>query len=338
MGKVYKNGIAEEKGKFYGKITIKGTQRQFLCHGARNRIEAQSIVDAERFKLRQELAGIRRAECKITVHKSLDKFLKYSEVNKKSYATDKCRVKVLKEIIPESLLIAKVKPETVERIKNSLIERGLSSTTVNKYLALLSKTFSLEVNNRNLEYNPCSMVKYFNKVHNKIRYLTEEEEARLFDVLPEYMQDIVHTALYTGLRKENIISLRWRQIDFKLKNIEILENKGNKHIILPMVKPLEKILKKLRELNYSEEYVFANPKTGNRYYEIDRCWRDCLEEAQIENFRFHDLRHTVGTRLAAKGVPVNVIQEILAHSDIRTTMKYVHLVEGSKREAMNSIL
>ncbi len=150
------------------------------------------------------------------------------------------------------------------------------------------------------------------------------------------MQDIVHTALYTGLRKENIISLRCEQVDFQLKNIEILENKSNKHIIIPIVKPLEIILNRLKKENNSDEYVFANPKTRTRYYEIDRCWRDCLEEADIKDFRFHDLRHTVGTRLAEKGIPINVIKEILAHSDIRTTMKYVHLVEGSKKAAIHS--
>lgn len=334
---MYKNGIAEQNGKFYGKITIKGQQRQFLCHGAKSRTQAQAIVDAERFKLREELAGIRKAECKITIHQMLDRLLKYSEVNKKSYTTDVCRVKILKNLIPNTVLISKTKPEYIEKLKTKLLERKLSVTTVNKYLALLSKGFSLEVQNKNLEYNPCSMVKYFNKVHNKIRYLHEDEETRLFKVLPEYMKDIVHTALYTGLRKDNIRNLQWYQVDFKLHNIEILENKGNKHIIIPMVEPLEEILKR-RYQESNSEYVFANPETGKPYYEIDRCWRDCLEQAKIENFRFHDLRHTVGTRLAAKGVPVNVIKEILAHSDIRTTMKYVHLVEGSKKQALDSII
>ena len=64
MSKIYKDGIAEEKGKFYGKIKIKGVQRQFLCHGAKNRTEAQAIVDSERFKLRQELGGIAKNDKK----------------------------------------------------------------------------------------------------------------------------------------------------------------------------------------------------------------------------------------------------------------------------------
>ena len=330
--------IYEKNGKFYSRFKIHGDQRHFLCQGATTRSQAQAIEDAEKFKLRQQQAGLIKKECSLTVHKALDKFAIYSENNKKSYETDKCRIKILKELIPESLLVVKTKPDYIEQLKMKLKDKDLSTTTVNKYLALLSKAFGLLVKNRDIEYNPVSEVKYFKKTHHKVRYLTKEEESRLFASLPEYMQDIVNTALYTGQRKENIISLRWEQVDFKLKNIEILDNKGNKHIILPIVKPLEKILKKLKALNYSEEYVFANPHTGHRYYEIDRCWRDCRAKAGLDDFRFHDLRHTVGTRLAEQGVPVNVIQEILAHSDVRTTMKYIHLVEGSKRAALESIL
>lgn len=330
--------IYKKNGKFYSRFKIHGEQRHFLCQGAMTQSQAQAIEDAEKFKLRQQQAGLIKKECSITVHRALDKFAIYSENNKKSYETDKCRIKILKDIIPDSLLVVKTKPDYIEHLKMKLKDRGLSTTTVNKYLALLSKAFGLLVKNRDIEYNPVSEVKYFKKTHHKVRYLTKEEEGRLFDNLPEYMQDIVNTALYTGQRKENIVSLRWEQVDFKLKNIEILDNKGNKHIILPIVKPLEKILKKLKALNYSDEYVFANPQTGSRYYEIDRCWRDCRDKAGLSDFRFHDLRHTVGTRLAEQGVPVNVIQEILAHSDVRTTMKYIHLVEGSKRAALESIL
>jgi len=328
--------IYKKNGKYYSRFKIHGEQKHFLCHGATTKAQAQAIEDAEKFKLRQQQAGLLKVECNITVHRSLDRFLKYSQKNKKSYQTDKCRVKILKTIIPLTLLIEKVKPENVEEWKNKLSEKGLSTTTINKYLALLSKTFTLEVINKNIEYNPCSMVKYYKKTNNKIRYLTKDEEARLFKVLPEYMVNIVTTALYTGLRKDNILNLKWEQVDFKLMNIEVLENKGNKHIIIPIVKPLLNVLTKI--YNPNNIFVFVNPETNNRYYEIDRCWRACLKKAKIKNFRFHDLRHTVGTRLAEKGVPINVIKEILGHSDIRTTMQYIHLVEGAKKEALEKLL
>lgn len=86
------------------------------------------------------------------------------------------------------------------------------------------------------------------------------------------------------------------------------------------------------------KYPLISDATIQYLHQAFRCWRDCRAKARLDDFRFHDLRHTVGTRLAEQGVPVNVIQEILAHSDVRTTMKYIHLVEGSKRAALESIL
>lgn len=82
-------------------------------------------------------------------------------------------------------------------------------------------------------------------------------------------------------------------------------------------------------------YIFKNPDTGLPYTDIKKAWKNALENAQIENFRFHDLRHTVGTRLAEQNIPVNVIKEVLAHSDVRTSMRYVHLTENSKAKAMS---
>lgn len=329
--------IKEKNNKFYCRFKIQGVEKYLLCHGARNVREAQAIEDAEKFKLRQQLAGLIKFEKKVTLHQLLQKFLKYSEINKKSYDTDKCRVQIITELTKDNPLISKIKPEYIENLKIKLIDRDLTGTTVNKYLALLSKAFSIAVDNGWVEVNPVSKVKYFKKKHKIIRYLTEEEQKRLFKVLPSYLKDIVDFALYTGLRKENILELQWYQINFDLNIIEILNNKGNKHIILPLTKPCRELLESLKSKQTSE-YVFVNPETNKRWYSIDRAWQKARDAAGLHDFRFHDLRHTVGTRLAKKGVPINVIQEILAHSDIRTTMQYVHCTEGSKLEALNSIL
>lgn len=63
-------------------------------------------------------------------------------------------------------------------------------------------------------------------------------------------------------------------------------------------------------------------------------WKKWCKKAKVENFRFHDLRHTVGTRLAEKGVPVAVIKEVLAHSDIQTTMRYIHITQNHLKDAV----
>ena len=136
-------------------------------------------------------------------------------------------------------------------------------------------------------------------------------------------------ALNTGLRKSNILELRWEQINFDFNFIEILENKGNKHLLIPLNEKLIQFFNNKPEAE-RKGYIFINPETGLPYKDIKKAWSTALKKARIENFRFHDLRHTVGTRLAEQLVPVNVIKELLGHSDVHTTMRYVHSTQGAK--------
>jgi integrase len=84
-------------------------------------------------------------------------------------------------------------------------------------------------------------------------------------------------------------------------------------------------------------YVFINYYTGRKCKEIKRAWKTVKQKANITNFRFHDLKHTVGTRLAQNNVPIPVIKEVLDHSDIKTTMRYVHTANEQILSAMNKL-
>lgn len=329
--------IYKKNGKFYSRFKIHGEQRHFLCQGAKNVSEAQAIEDAEKYKLRQQQAGLIERELKsITIKQLINKYNEYSQRNKKSWKTDISRNKIIELFFGSSCIISKIKPEKIEQFKEYLLESGRTKATVNRYLEQLSSMFTLALNNEYLKSNPCKKVKKFPHKNYTIRYLTKDEEKRLFEHLPPHLKPIVLMALKTGLRKSNILLMRWEQIDFKLKCISVPENKGNKFIILPLLEPLYSTLKEMHR-DDGEGYVFKNPDTGLPYTDIKKAWKNALENANIENFRFHDLRHTVGTRLAEQNIPVNVIKEVLAHSDVRTTMRYVHLTENSKANAMSKL-
>ena len=325
--------IYKKNGKYYSRFKIHGEQKHFLCQGATTQAQAQAIEDAEKFKLRQQQAGLLGKDLKnISVSVWVDRYNKYSELNKKSYLTDKSRGHVIKEFFGSTTLIKTIKPEKIEKFKDYLLNQGKTKTTVNRYLEQLGAMFTFAINNEWLVENPKKKVKKFPVQNYTIRYLTDDEEKRLFKVLPEYLKGIVLVALNTGLRKANILELKWEQINFEFRFIEVLENKGNKHIYLPMNDTLYNYFSKIED---KTGYVFINPETQEPYKDIKKAWTTSLTKANIKGFRFHDLRHTVGTRLAKNNVPVNVIKEILSHSDIKTTMRYVHLTENAKREAMS---
>ena len=85
----------------------------------------------------------------------------------------------------------------------------------------------------------------------------------------------------------------------------------------------------------TNEYVFVNNQTGKPYTTIQKAFGTVIRKANIKNFRFHDLRHTVATRLATKGIDLTVVQEILGHSKITTTQRYAHPVPQRKLEAID---
>lgn len=150
----------------------------------------------------------------------------------------------------------------------------------------------------------------------------------------EYLKGIVIVALNTALRRQNILDLTWEQIDLEGRVIEITENKSNKHIFKPINDTLLQYFQSIPEESRVGD-VFINPITGRKCKEIKRAWKTVKEKANITNFRFHDLKHTVGTRLADKGVPIHIIRAILDHSDIKTTMRYVHTADKQILSAMN---
>src|ERR1051325_5042346 len=90
----------------------------------------------------------------------------------------------------------------------------------------------------------------------------------------------------------------------------------------------------LHETSGDAEYVFVNPETGTRYGDVKKSFSAACREASITDFRFHDLRHTFGTRLADAGVDVVKIKELMGHASIVTTMRYIHATDQGKRGAI----
>ena len=98
---------------------------------------------------------------------------------------------------------------------------------------------------------------------------------------------------------------------------------------------MSNILKEVFDgIDRASEYVFINPKTKKPYLDLKKSFHKVMELADIQNFRFHDLRHTVATRLVEKGIDLIVVQDILGHSNITTTQRYAHPVPERKQQAI----
>lgn len=331
--------ITFKNGKYYYQFMAYGVRKHGLCRGCKSETEAKEFESEVYNKTCLELRGLVNKTEKITCKELFDNFLQYSEVNKKegSFKGDLIKVNILKKYFKDSSSISTITLAKIEdfklKIKN---DRNLSNATINRYLALLSKAFNLIIIDKHLSIqNPLAYTKKLKENNYKIRYLTKDEEKRLFDVLPDYLKPIVVCALTTGLRLSNVLNLKWETIDFEYNFIEILmqENKGHKKIQIPLS---DKFKTELEKIGIKKSgFVFINPKTNKPYNCIKKSFNTALKKAHIDNFRFHDLRHTVATRLVANGADLRTVKEFMAHSNIKTTERYMHPTPENMLNAVN---
>ena len=218
----------------------------------------------------------------------------------------------------------------------------MNGATVNRDLAIIGKMFAIAVLNKWTDENPAlsCKVKRFEENNEIVRYLSDEEEKRLINACAGkyfYLRPIVVTAIMTGMRYGEIINLKWKEnVDLKNGYIILTKDmtKSKKKRIIPMSSMLLKELKELSKDKISE-YLFANPNTGRPYHDIRDSWLTVKRLAEIpEEFRFHDLRHHMATKLMDKNVNVGVIKDLLGHCSLAVTQKYAHAKDSTKRMAV----
>ena len=330
--------VYKKNGKWYYKCQVFGVRKHGLCRGASDRSQALEC-EAE---IKNDIALIHRGKKDkaetITLSEMLKEFMEYSETNNSEhqFIQNKHKVKIFKEFFGEDAKIVDITPLDIEKLKQSLIKKGLKNSSVNRYYSSLCKAFNLIIINKRLNMlNPCKMVSKLKEDNEILRYLTEDEEERLMKELSEHLRPIVVCALTTGLRLSNILNLKWEAINLDMGFLEVLkqDNKGHKKIQIPLS---AKFKFELEKIGIKQKgYVFINPDTGKPYTTIKTGFNKALERAGIENFRFHDLRHTVGTRLVSKGADLLTVKEYLAHSNLATTQRYMHPIKENMKKAVD---
>jgi len=190
------------------------------------------------------------------------------------------------------------------------------------------------VRNKKADINPVKEVKLFKENNARIRFVTDEEETRLFSVLPEKYKPLVTVAIHTGLRKTEQLSLKWTDVDFKLGQITVRESKAGKSRVIPMNDTVETVLNRMPR-RIRNPFVFVGRQPGGRLKDLPNDWEEFLLAAKIDDFRWHDLRHTFASRLVMAGVDLYTVCRLLGHQDIKMTMRYAHLAPGYMKAAVN---
>ena len=228
--------------------------------------------------------------------------------------------------------IARYKKEMLHKRWGKNDQYPYSNATINRSLTYCRAAF----NKAKISPNPFNdFDRYQEKA--RTRYLTRNELKALLNATLESEQPQLHgivlTAIMTGLRKAEILNLRTENIDFDNQLIRMQVKGGNEHTTA-LPDQLVPLFKDNLE-SHSSGYVFENESTNTKFIDIKRAWHTALKKAKIENFVFHDLRHTFATYMLLKVKNLKLVQEMLGHADVQTTQKYTHVLTEEKLLATN---
>ena len=276
---VYKRGSI-----WYYYFRIQGVRYRKAVPEAANKYQAQ-VAEA---KAREEVFNGKygKKESTTTFKEFVETtYLPWAKENKRSWRNDYSRVKPLLEFFGKQKL-SEINHFLIEQFKKerrtSLNSRGKrrSAASVNRELELLSKIFTLAVDHGELDHNPFKGVRKLTCDNLLIRYLTAEEEGRLLSVLigeRDYLRQIVLLAVNTGMRRGEILSLRWVQVDFSRDSIHLLRTKSGRSRHVPMNSIVREILAELKSSSSGSEFVFPNPKTGKPLTDIKKAFKKALK-------------------------------------------------------------
>lgn len=220
-----------------------------------------------------------------------------------------------------------------------------SGASINRYTVAISAVFTWAIEQRLTPkgyVHPCRGIKRLPESDGRVRYLSPDERARLFDACRQSKYPrlfaLVLMAMKTGARKGELLNLTWREVDLDagLAYLGRTKNGDRRTLVL-----LPDVVEALRPFKSSDgtRYVFGSVRS--RYQEparMDTAWREALTRAKVKDFVFHDLRHCCASYMAQAGVPLNVVAEVLGHRKLDMTRRYAHLTTQTKAAAMAAAL
>jgi len=257
--------------------------------------------------------------------------------------------------------LADVTPAMIGECRDNLLNNGtpkkqeIAPATVNRYLAVLSLTYARAVKEWEwIESNPLRKVKRLTEPRGRVRFLSDDgklpdgtvvegEKTRLIKACRAspnpYLYPVVVLALSTGMRKNEIMSLTWKDVDLNGGQILLQETKNGERRSVPLTGHALETIKSLGKVRRLDTQLLFPSKhhAKTKPMHLRDPWLKALKGAQIEDFRFHDLRHSAASYLAMNGATMVEIAEILGHKTLAMVKRYSHLSEAHTKGVVASM-
>lgn len=268
------------------------------------------------------------ATCKTTLAELKDRFLEDPErrdLSPDTHRADELAVRLFMDVVG-NISLDNIRKGHIAEFKAACSARGVSGISINSYLRHIRSALNYAYAN-DLRKEPTPPIKYFKNGKQLPRVIDGDDLERIRAVAAEQkkeMSRIIEFAIFTGTRRAEIINARYEHIH---GDAIIIDGKGRKERLVPLIPPAREVIGKQ---DVGKIFSYRHVSTISNYY------RRITRAAGVES-RFHDLRHTSATQMLKRKIPLEVVQKILGHAEIRTTQIYAQVVAETLQSEMEKL-
>jgi len=320
MAKKLPRNVMKRGKMYYVRIRVDG--RDVWRSAGSDLKSAQMVLGLLRKEAEAGTLGLPRSQ-RLTVHQWIPSFMKWSKANKRSWWRDEYATKRLDKFFGDLKLqdVTKQRAEAYARDR----EKEVKAATVNRELSLMRRILSYAVEQGKLDVNPLLGIKMKPEGALRQPVLDDDGEQRLLAACNrDWFHFMIRLALTTGCRQGELLELRWKHVDFRDGALIIADSKSGESRRVPLPSPILDELRTKRGMR--EGWVVFVPQTGkppNRHT-VRHMFKRAAKKAELDDLRFHDLRHVAATRLLAAGATLPEVQTYLGHKTLVMARRYAH--------------
>ena len=299
-----------------------------------SKTKAQKILDIKRGDIargRYKLAPDKRKRFSEIV----PEFLEWGRIHKSPRSTDRFRVKPLLEFWGNTRLA----DITAKQVESYIKTRPVANATINKEIQTLKRILNLAIEWHYLSENPLKRLRGLPEPPKTHRWIKPEEIQALTNICRNHCQlkhlrYIILIAVLTGMRKSELLNLKWEHVDLDLRRITVKHTKHYRNRYIPMSEQVYRLF--ADQIPKYGEYVFSK-RNGAKYTRCDRSLASAVRLAGVPKCTLHDFRATWATEMLSSGVDVETVRTYGGWKDLHTLLRYVEVIPHRGVEAMESL-
>lgn len=272
---------------------------------------------------------------------TLDKFVKdlylpFSKLHNRSYKADESKARIyLLPALGKKRLCDITQYDVQTYLAHDL--KQLTPATMNRHRSLISSIFKSAIAWKHTTTNPCTAIKKLIENPPPVRYLSDEEVARVLFALDADANQIASVALalllFTGLRLGEVLSARMEHFDLNQRQLYLPHTKAGSSRYVPLNDAAFDLLAYQKELGIDSPWIFPGKDTLKHLTNPRKAWVRALVKANVEFVRIHDIRHSYASACVRSGTSLFIVQKLLGHASPATSQRYAHLEQGTLRQA-----